>query len=96
MKPTPMKPTSMPPTPGLRIGRLRLVTDQPLSADRAEALGTRFASALDLAMASDGRRRDLRVGELVLRAPHADLGDAAAIERLAASVARRILERSRD
>ena len=79
--------------PGLHIRQLHLVTDHE-PAQRL-ALGQRLAGELDaaLAQAVPGRRVD--IGELVVEASAAQL-DARGLPRLAAAVARRILEQVHD
>lgn len=81
-------------SPDMHISRLRIVTDRPLAAGREQELGRQFAGALQHALS--GTRHDLRIGEVVIRAPGNHLDDRAAMTGLASTVARRILEHSQD
>ncbi|AKC86783.1 hypothetical protein [Pseudoxanthomonas suwonensis] len=81
--------------PALHIGQLRFVTDRALGDGRARALGERFAEELGTALAQAGASDRMDIGELVVEAGGDQLDDRA-LPRLAAAVARRILERVPD
>lgn len=85
-----------PPTPSLHVERLHLVTDRAIAAEHEQALATQIVGALDAALADAGMRADVRIGELVVQAGGDSLRDRAAMSQLAASVARRILDRGSD
>lgn len=82
--------------PSLHIGQLRFVTDRALGAERGQALGERFADELGAVLTRAGTDARLSIGELVVEARGDQLDDARSLSRLAASVARRILDRVPD
>jgi hypothetical protein len=82
--------------PSLHIGQLRFVTDRAFGAERGQALGERFADELVAELIRTGADTHLEIGELLVEASSDQLDDARSLSRLAAAVARRILDRAPD
>lgn len=78
----------------VHIESVRVVADG-VSAGDAQRHAERLAGEIGRALSQAGQGR-IRIGELSLHIDAAQLGDAAARERLACSVARRILAAVRD
>ncbi|MCC7247452.1 MAG: hypothetical protein IT473_02405 [Lysobacter sp.] len=78
----------------VHIESVRVVADG-VSAGDAQRHAERLAGDIGRALSQAGQGR-IRIGELSLRIDATQLGDAAARERLAGSVARRILAAVRD
>lgn len=82
--------------PALHIERLRLVTDRPLQAGHGQLLGERFAGELGAALCRSGGDARMSIGELEVQASADQLTDPRSLSRLAATVAKRLLDRVHD
>lgn len=89
-------PGNRPVTPGLHIRQLSLVTDRPIGAEHGQVLGERFAAQLDVAIRQARGDVHMDIAELVVQAGGEQLRDGRALSRLAATVARCILDRVPD
>ncbi len=78
----------------VHIGQLRIATDRPMSARQAQALGVAFVNRLGASLGQAVRPTRLHIAELVIDASQSQLSDPHAIDRLADSLARRVLDRT--
>lgn len=83
-------------TAGLHIGQVHLVTDRALAPAKAEALGQRLAGALDAALVRAGADGRLSIGELSVELGDGTLDDERSLQRVADTLAQRILGRVPD
>lgn len=83
-------------TPGLHVAQLRFVTDQALSSEHAQALGSAFTHELDATLQATQGPHMLRIGQLVVEATSRQLNDRQSLQRLARAAAQHILARTQD